>query len=936
MQHRINTGPANPIRQPPRRLPFGKREVEKQELEKMLKRNVIEPSNSAWSSPIVLVSKKDGSTRFCVDYRKLNDVTIKDAYPLPRIDECLDSLSESKWFSCMDLNSGFWQIGMDPADKHKTAFSTSQGLYQFTVMPFGLANSPSTFERLMEDVFRGLQWRECLIYIDDIIVPGKTVEDTLIRLEHVFLRLQAANLKLKPSKCSLFQKEIKVLGHVVSEKGIHTDPDKTKAVQDWPIPTSVKEVRSFLGLCSYYRRFVQGFAAIARPLHLACQKDKKFQWNEDCSDAFQKLKEVLVSPPILIYPIPGQRFILDTDASNMAVGAVLSQIENDQEKVVSYYSKALNKHEQSYCTTRKELLAVVSALKHFHSYLYGQPVLLRTDNAAVNWMRNLKNPTGQVARWLQELGTYNLTVVHRPGIKHSNADALSRRPCKACKRQQDNDPGNNSENESSKETEQNDTDVSHVCIVTRGQHKTSEPSQILNTAVLQGWEPDQIRFLQLQDPYISPIMTLLDDASNKPVWSDISHLSSSTKTLWRQWDRLQVQGGILYRTWKADDKETRIQLVVPSIKQSEVIKYYHDIPSAGHLGTEKTLERIKNKFYWPNIKESVEKYVKTCSRCSARKNPVDKRVAPLRQYLVGEPMERIEIDVMGPLPLSLKGNKYILVVCDCFTKWTEAYAIPNQEAETVVKVIVNEFLCRFGTPLQIHSDQGRNFESQLFQQMCQLFHIDKTRTTSMRPQSNGNIERFNRTLATMLTMYCEKEQNKWDEYLPQVMMAYRSSVHSSTHFTPNMMVFGRNITMPLEAVTCRPANETESDTQDYISDLQAKLHSVHVLARRNLKTSAEHQKRYYDIKASKKSLDIGQLVWLYEPLQKKGVCKKLSCPWSGPCLILEKIDDTTYRVKRSPRKEAKLYHIDRLSLYKGRDVPAWIRKLQREIEISSV
>ena len=206
MQHRINTGPANPIRQPPRRLPFGKREVEKQELEKMLKRNVIEPSNSAWSSPIVLVSKKDGSTRFCVDYRKLNDVTIKDAYPLPRIDECLDSLSESKWFSCMDLNSGFWQIGMDPADKHKTAFSTSQGLYQFTVMPFGLVNSPSTFERLMADVFRDLQWRECLIYIDDIIVPGKTVEDTLIRLEHIFLRLQAANLKLKPSKCSLFQK----------------------------------------------------------------------------------------------------------------------------------------------------------------------------------------------------------------------------------------------------------------------------------------------------------------------------------------------------------------------------------------------------------------------------------------------------------------------------------------------------------------------------------------------------------------------------------------------------------------------------------------------------------------------------------------------------------------------------------------------------------
>ncbi|KAK3105091.1 hypothetical protein FSP39_017124 [Pinctada imbricata] len=263
VQHRINTGTAPPIRQPPRRLPFGKREIEKEEIQKMLEKGVIEPSSSPWSSCIVLVNKRDGTTRFCVDYRKLNDVTIKDAYPLPSVDECLDSLSDSIWFSCLDLNSGFWQIAMANEDKEKTAFSTSQGLFQFTVMPFGLANSPSTFERLMENVLRGLQWEKCLVYMDDIIVPGASFEEEIERLEMVLTRLSEANLKLKPSKCLLFQKQVSFLGHIVSADGIQTDPKKIEAVKNWPTPKTQRHVKSFLGLASYYRRFIKGFAEIA-------------------------------------------------------------------------------------------------------------------------------------------------------------------------------------------------------------------------------------------------------------------------------------------------------------------------------------------------------------------------------------------------------------------------------------------------------------------------------------------------------------------------------------------------------------------------------------------------------------------------------------------------------------------------------------------------
>lgn len=338
----------------------------------------------------------------------------------------------------------------------------------------------------------------------------------------------------------------------------------------------------------------------------------------------------------------------------MAVGAVLSQIQDDCEKVVSYYSKALNKHEQVYCTTRKELLAVVCALKHFHPYLYGQPVLLRTDNAAVNWMRNLRNP--QVARWLQELGTYNMTVVHRPGTKHNNADALSRKPCSACKRQQTND---DNETENARAETNPDAELGHVCVITRGQQRRCGPAAPPNTVTLPGWEPAQFRQLQLQDKDISPIMTLLDDSSDRPSWNDISHLSCTAKRIWKQWDRLVIHDGVLYRIWQPDDQEVKTQLVVPLEKQTEVIKYFHDIPSAGRLGIEKTLEIIKNKFYWPAMRKSVENYTNTCSRCSARKKTPDKRVAPLRQYLVGEPMERIEMDIMGPLPMSLSGLRHM-------------------------------------------------------------------------------------------------------------------------------------------------------------------------------------------------------------------------------------------------------------------------------------
>lgn len=909
--HRIETGNIPPIRTQPRRLPLGKKKIEQEEIKKMLDNGIIEPSKSAWSSPIVLVPKKDGSTRFCVDYRKLNEITIKDAYPLPRVDDCLDALANSKWFSSMDLNSGFWQIGMAEEHREKTAFSTSLGLFHFKVMPFGLCNSPSTLSRLLEDVLRGLQWEECLLYMDDIIVPGSTFAEALQRIEIIFERLRDANLKLKPSKCNLFQKSVKFLGHTVSEKGVHTDPDKTEVIRNWPIPKTAREIRSYLGLCSYYRRFVPGFAHTAKPLHKLCEKNSQFTWTDDCQQAFDSLKTALMTPPILAYPIPGKTFILDTDASDRATGAVLSQKHDDGEHVIAYLSKAMNKHEQSYCVTRKELLAVVNALKHFHSYLYGQEVLLRTDNSAVSWVQNLKNPTGQMARWLQEIGNYNLKVTHRPGKKHTNADAMSRNPCKVCVRQ---DP-------------ELDDQCDTVRVVTRGQTENNSNSGLRDVQfLLEGWNTAEIRQKQLEDPNIGSILVAIEDET-RPTWKSVSDKSGELKTLWRQWDRLRMVSGILYRRWEDDDGVSFItQLIVPKSMQAQVLRYHHDIPSAGHLGAEKTLGRIKQGFYWPSMKETVSAYCHSCDQCAARKQSKRKNHAPLGSYHVGEPMERVALDILGPLPLTKNGNKYVLVMVDCFTKWTEAVALPDQEAKTVAKAFVDTIICHFGTPLQIHTDQGRNFESNLFKEMCDLFQIDKTRTTSYHPQSNGNVERFNRTLGDMLSTFCSKKQDQWDIFLPQVLMAYRSSVNSSTGQTPNAMMLGRELILPLRAIIREPeSNTAELDEENYISTLKRKLQVIHELGREKLKQSAIYQKKHYDIKAKKKSYKEGQAVWLHDTTRKVGVCQKLSYRWKGPYVVIKKIDDLTYLVKRSKNSTAKIFHIDRLLPYNGRKTIKWYK-----------
>ncbi|GFT89899.1 retrovirus-related Pol polyprotein from transposon 412 [Trichonephila clavipes] len=693
-QHRIDTADHPPIKQHPRRLPFAKQEEVGTLLREMQENDIIEPSSSPWASPIVLVRKKDGSTRFCVDYRKLNDVTKKDSYPLPRIDDTLDTLSGHKWFSTLDLKSGYWQVEIHPEDREKQ--------HSLPAKDYG---------------------------------RGRTFEEHIQNIRKVLSKLSDANLKLNPSKCKFFQKEVNYLGHIISAEGVRTDPEKVSAVKKWKRPENLRELRSFLGLCTYYRK------------------------------SFDVFTDLNISTT-------GQAIYLDTDASNESVGAVLSQEIDGQERVVAYWSKCLSKPERNYCVTRKELLAIVKAIEHFHHYLYGQKFLLRTDHASLTWLMNFRNTEGQVARWIQRLNEYYFDIRHRKGSSHGNADALSRRPCpencRHCSR----------------------VETKYDYAIRQITTSTATPPD--------PWSDEKVREDQMADPDIKPLIEFMESSSNKPSWQDISAYSPTTKQYWALWNSLHLRNGVLYRKFESEDGKTfRWQLVLPRSRIPEVLKELHGSPTGGHFGVMKTLHRVRERFFWGKVRADVEQWCKSCDACAARKGPKIRSRGKLHRYNVGAPFERIAFDILGPLPRTASGNKYLLVVMDYFTKWPEVYPIPDQEAPTVAEAVVQHWISRYGVPLQLHSDQGRNFVSAVLKGVCELLGIDKTKTTPLHPQSDGMVERFNRTILNNLSLMVSKNQQDWDQKVPLFLLAYRSAVHETTGYSPSQMLFGRDFRLPL-------------------------------------------------------------------------------------------------------------------------------------------
>lgn len=434
VKHKINTGNHSPVNKRPYRVPQSQRGILKDLIQEQLDKKIIKPSISPWSAPVVIVPKKPGSDgvisyRMCVDFRELNKVTVPEVYPLPDIHDTLDMLGGSKYFTALDMNSGFFQVQMDPGSQEKTGFSTPDGHFEYLRMPMGLINSPAVFQRLIDTTLSGLK-DACLPYMDDILIFSPDIDQHCVDIARVLDRFKAVNLSVQLKKCQLAQSEINFLGHVISREGIKPCSKKIEIVKNFPQPKNDKEIRSFIGLCSYYRRHVPNFADIAKPLTKLTKKNESFDWTSECDTSFQKLKTTLTSEPLLIYPDFSKKFILSTDASGVAIGAVLGQVINGVEHPIAYASRQLNSAERNYTVTERELLAVVWSVKYFRCYLYGRSFALYTDHSAIRWLLSISDPSSGLTRWALKLAEYDYQVYHKPGVKNTNADCLSRIVCK--------------------------------------------------------------------------------------------------------------------------------------------------------------------------------------------------------------------------------------------------------------------------------------------------------------------------------------------------------------------------------------------------------------------------------------------------------------------------------------------------------------------------
>ncbi|GFW97289.1 retrovirus-related Pol polyprotein from transposon 412 [Trichonephila clavipes] len=412
-----------------------------------------------------------------------------------------------------------------------------------------------------------------------------------------------------------------------------------------------------------------------------------------------------------------------------------------------------------------------------------------------------------------------------------------------------------------------------------------------STSALDPWSDESVRKDQLADSEIKPIIEFKDSSDKKPSWQNIAPLHPTTKRYWALWDSLHLRNGVLYRKWESDDGKTfRWQLILPKTRVSTVLKELHGSPTGGHFGVMRTLQKVRERFYCNNVRSDVEKCCRICDPCAARKGPRTRTRGRLQLYNVGAPFERIAFDILGPLPRSSDGNN-ILVVMDYFTKWPDAYPIPDQEASTVTEVLVQHWISRFGVSLQLHSDKGRNFDSAVCKRLCEVLAIDKTRTTALHPQSDGMIERFNLTILNRLSLLVSSNQQDWDKKLSFFLLAYRSAIHETTGYSPSQMLFGRDLRLPADLLFSQSPGAFLMP-EEYIEKLQVRLEEMHHLARERIGLASEKMKTRYDARATGHDFHEADKVWLWNPKRRKGLSPKLQTNWEGntPAQIKDELD----------------------------------------------
>ena len=889
-KHHINLSDPTPFKERHRRIPPAMVQSVREHLKEMLDLGVIRPSNSPFASNVVLVKKKDGTLRFCIDLRRLNNNTIKDSYALPRTEETFDALHGSCIFSTLDLKSSYWQVEIEENDKHKTAFRVGNlGFFECNRMPFGLTNAPATFQRLIETCMGDLHLNSCLLYLDDIVVFSKSFEEHLTRLEAVFQRLHQAGLKLKTSKCHFFKQSIKYLGHIISAKGVHTDPDKISTVRDWPVPISAKELLSFLGFVGYYRRFIRNFSQIARPLYevttgVPSKRNKikicpGFRWGPEQEDAFKKLKDLVTSAPVLAFANFNKPFILHTDASAESLGACLYQQQDDNtERPVAFASRGLSPSERNYPAYKLEFLSLKWAVTDkFHDYLYGVPFHVITDNNPLTYIFTTAKLDATSQRWVSALSNYQFSIEYRSGKLNQDADGLSRIRWPEA------------------------LNIQHVsCNSVQALLSASTlPAGCSEALVMSHKAIQDIEGLYIgkhtsrdwarihhRDPTISQVVQHLRGAKVQ----NFQH-NEAFQSFLREKDKLVIVKGVLYRK-RLCDNIIKFQLVLPEEYRKAALQGCHD--QVGHLGRDRTLELLRDRYFWPGMTKEASDYVAHCERCIRRKIPPNR--APLINISSSFPLELVCIDYLS-LESCKGGIEDILVVTDHFTKYAQAYPTKGQQATTVAKVLYDNFFMHYGFPAKLHSDQGRQFEGKVIAALCDLAGIEKTRTSPYHPMGNGLTERFNRTLINMLGTLDPDQKSDWKKYIPSLVHAYNCTRHDSTGFSPYELMFNRQPRLPVDLLLGSEPPQSSIAYSSFVDSMKQRLKYSYDLASQRSKDAQKSQKRIYDLRTRGNVLYPGDRILVRQ------------VAFQGKHKIADKWQDTVYVIVSQPNPDIPVYRV---------------------------